>query len=57
MSGPIPQTSESVGLQRGLDVHFWQVPAMLRAGLQGAGAGAHLVFAQLGGEPLLLEPE
>lgn len=57
MSGPIPQTSESVGLQRGLDVHFWQVPAMLRAGLQGAGAGAHLVFAQLGGEPLPLEPE
>lgn len=55
MSGPVPQTSESVGLERGLDVHFRQVPAMLRAGLQGA--GARLVFAQLGGEPLPLEPE
>lgn len=57
MSGPIPQTSESVGLKWVLDVHFWQVPATLRAGLREPRAGAHLVFAQLGGEPLLLEPE
>lgn len=57
MSGPIPQTSESVGLERVLDVHFWQVPAMLRAGLREPRAGANLVFAQLGGEPLLLELE
>ena len=57
MSGPIPQTSESVGLKWVLDVHFWQVPATLRAGLREPRAGAHLVFAQLGGEPILLEPE